>query len=83
MDNDFGMDNNNQNEPPPRYTWPWFVLGMVLLGFVLAGIWMSVLVHRVSQQRDYNMWSAPARSVPQTNSIPPKTNSATTTSTTR
>jgi len=72
----FGMDDKNQTEPPPHYTWPWFVLGMVLLGFVLAGIWMSVLVHRISQQRDFNMWSTPASRAPKTNSAPAKTNSA-------
>jgi hypothetical protein len=72
------MDEKNEAEPPPRYTWPWFVLGMVLLGFVLAGIWMSVLVHRIRAQRDYNMWSAPDKSIQQTNFTPAKTNSAAT-----
>jgi hypothetical protein len=49
------------NENPPRYQWPWFVLTAVLLGVVLAVVWMSFAVHRERQERDFN---APLPSVP-------------------
>jgi hypothetical protein len=41
----------------------------VVLGFVLAVLWMSVLVRRTREQREYTAWpkAAPAVS-PQTNS---------------
>lgn len=37
-----------------RYKWPWFVLAMVLLGIVLAVVWMSFAVHREKQERNFN-----------------------------
>jgi F0F1-type ATP synthase assembly protein I len=45
-----------ENEPPPqpRYRWPWFVLAFVLLGFVLAVVWMSVAVKREKAERDFS-----------------------------
>jgi hypothetical protein len=42
----------DQKEIPPRYRWPWFVLAAVLLGVVLAVMWMSYAVHRERQERD-------------------------------
>jgi putative heme-binding domain-containing protein len=68
------MDEKNEPSQSPRYIWPWFVLGLVLLGFVLAIIWMTVLVRRTREQREYEAWPAPQQTVPQTNSAP-KTNS--------
>lgn len=68
------MDEKNEASQPPSYTWPWFVLGLVLLGFVLAIIWMTVLVRRTREQREYNAWPAPTHPVVPTNSAPPKTN---------
>jgi hypothetical protein len=61
------MDEKNQAEPPQRYVWPWFVLGAVVLAIVLAVFWMSALVHRVHEQRDYNVYPAtkqPTQAVP-------------------
>ena len=77
-----GMDEENQAEPPQRYVWPWFVLGGVVLGIVLAVFWMSVLVHRVREQRENNnpwpltnvakaMWLEPTQSV-NIQPVPPK-----------
>ncbi|HWD94156.1 MAG TPA: TMEM128 family protein [Verrucomicrobiae bacterium] len=68
------MENKNESDPPPRYTWPWFVLGFVVLGFVLAILWMTALVRRTRQQREYEAWPAPAQRVIPTNSVSPKTN---------
>jgi len=51
----------DQDENPPRYRWPWFVLVAVVLGVVLAIAWMSFAVQREKQERDVN---APLPSVP-------------------
>lgn len=68
------MDEKNGSEPTPRYTWPWILLGFVVLGVLLAIMWMSVLIHRTREQQE-NAWP-PLNSIPQTNSVPAKTNSA-------
>jgi hypothetical protein len=52
----FPMDEQNQSGPPQQYIWPRYVLGGVILGVVLAIIWMAVLVHRVRGQREYLVW---------------------------
>jgi hypothetical protein len=71
-----GMDEKNEPNQSPRYTWPWFVLGAVVLGFVLAIIWMTILVRRTREQREYEAWPVPATPVLPTNSAPYKTNAA-------
>jgi hypothetical protein len=47
---------NEPDEIPPKqnYTWPWFVMAAVLLGIILAVLWMSIAVHREKQERDFN-----------------------------
>ncbi len=42
------------NEKPRHYKWPWFVLAAVLLGIILAVLWMSIAVKREKQERDFN-----------------------------
>jgi hypothetical protein len=37
-----------------RYTWPWFVLGAVLLAIALAALWMSKEIQRTRRIRDLN-----------------------------
>jgi putative heme-binding domain-containing protein len=64
------MDQKNETERPPRYTWPWFLLGAVVLAIVLAIVWMSVLVHRIREQREYTPWPVPTHPL----IIPPATN---------
>jgi hypothetical protein len=54
---------NGSNENPRRYKWPWLVAAAVILGMVLAVIWVSVAVKKVERERDYNAplpGSAPA-----------------------
>ncbi len=46
------MDDDNQN--PRHYKWPWFVLAAVLLGIVLAVVWVSFAVKKVEQERGMN-----------------------------
>ena len=41
-------------ESKPRYKWPWYVLAALLLGLVLAVLWMSVAVRRTREQREGN-----------------------------
>ncbi|HXF11134.1 MAG TPA: hypothetical protein VN625_10145 [Desulfuromonadaceae bacterium] len=49
---------NDEKNPPPHYHWPWFVLGMVILGIVLAIVWMTFAVRKVERERNFN---APAQ----------------------
>jgi hypothetical protein len=46
------MNEPDENLPKRTYKWPWFVLAAVVLGVVLAIVWMSYAVHRERQQRD-------------------------------
>jgi len=46
------MDDDNEN--PRHYKWPWFVLAAVLLGIVLAVVWVSFAVKKVEQERNFN-----------------------------
>jgi len=60
------MDEQNQAEPPQKYTWPKYVLAGVVLGIVLAIFWMAVLVHRIREQREDMTWPKnPAQSTSQ------------------
>jgi drug/metabolite transporter (DMT)-like permease len=43
-----------KTQPQPRYRWPWFVLAGVLLGFLLAVLWMSKEIERTRRIRDAN-----------------------------
>jgi hypothetical protein len=52
MMNETGNLPNTQNQR--RYTWPWFVLGAVLLAIVLAVGWMSKEIERTRRIRDLN-----------------------------
>ncbi len=53
------MDDNNTDSAAPRYRWPWFVLAAVVLGVLLAVVWMTIEVRRIRQQQSSNPWSAP------------------------
>lgn len=58
------LEPENNNPPRPKYKWPWFVLGFVVLGFVLAVIWVALAARKIEQQRDLNAplpSTAPAR----------------------
>jgi len=49
-----GIKMNESNQNPRRYKWPWLVLAAVVLGVVLAIVWMSFAVKREKEERDFN-----------------------------
>lgn len=49
------MSNKAESTPKPRYVWPWFLLAGVLLGVVLAVVFMTAEVRRVREQRQYEL----------------------------
>ena len=57
------MIEPDENSPKPKYQWPWFVLAAVLLGGVLAILFVRDAAKKVEQQRDGTPLpvSAPAR----------------------
>jgi hypothetical protein len=61
------MDQQNEPNQRPRYTWPWFVLAFVVLGIILTSIWMTVLIRRMREQRDLSAWPQPTQPAAQTN----------------
>jgi hypothetical protein len=48
------MNEPGEISPKQNYKWPWFVLAAVVLGIVLAVLWMSFAVNREKQERDFN-----------------------------
>jgi F0F1-type ATP synthase assembly protein I len=58
------MMEPDHNSPRPKYKWPWFVLAFVVLGIVLAVLWVAVAANKIKQQRNYDEplpSTAPAR----------------------
>jgi len=57
------MNAPNENAAKQKYQWPWFVLAAVLLGGVLAILFVRDAAKKVEQQRDGTPLpvSAPAR----------------------
>jgi hypothetical protein len=47
------MNAPEDNSSKPKYKWPWFVLAAVLLGIVLAVLWVGLAAEKVESQRDY------------------------------
>jgi len=48
------MSNEPAVSPKARHVWPWFLLAGIVLGVVLAVIWLSAEVRRVREQRQYD-----------------------------
>ena len=47
------MSEPDENFPKPKHKWPWFVLAAVLLGIVLAILWVGAAAKKVEEQRDF------------------------------
>jgi hypothetical protein len=45
---------NEPDEAPRRYRWPWVALAFVVLGIVMALIFMIVAVKKIERERDYS-----------------------------
>ncbi len=48
------MNEPESNLPKRTYKWPWFVLAFVVLGIVLAVVFVALAAKKIEQQRDYN-----------------------------
>lgn len=45
---------NTPTETPRRYRWPWLAAAAMVLGLVLAIIWVGLAVKKVERERDLN-----------------------------
>ena len=48
------MNEPVEKIPPRTYRWPWFLLAAVLLGIVLAIIWVAYAANREKQERNFS-----------------------------
>ena len=58
------MDEPSEDAPRQTYRWPWFAAAAVLLGIVLAVVFMVVAVKKLQRERDFGApptTSAPVR----------------------
>jgi len=46
--------NGPKNDQKPTYRWPWIALAMVVLGIVLAVVWMTAEVRKIERQKESN-----------------------------
>ena len=47
------MNETDENSPPPKYRWPWFVAAALVLGLVMAVLFTLAAIKKVEQQRDF------------------------------
>ena len=48
------MSKKQNQATQPRFKWPWFLLAAVVLGGVLAVLWVSAEARRIQRQRQYD-----------------------------
>jgi|HubBroStandDraft_2_1064218.scaffolds.fasta_scaffold2727540_1 hypothetical protein len=48
------MNDPAKDIPKRTYQWPWFLLAAVVLGIVLAVIWVGYAAHREKEERDFS-----------------------------
>jgi hypothetical protein len=49
-----GMDEPVEDSRQQKYRWPWFLLAGVVLGIVLAIIWVGYAAYRERAERDFS-----------------------------
>ena len=45
---------NEPKENPRHYRWPWLVAGAVVVGLVLAVVWVGFAAKKVERERELN-----------------------------
>jgi len=45
---------NESKENPRHYRWPWLVAGAVVVGLVLAVVWVGFAAKKVERERELN-----------------------------
>jgi hypothetical protein len=65
---------NDSSRPRHRRLWPWFVLIVILLGLLLAILWVSAEARRLQERRKYYIPPDPPRA---TSTNPPAPTNAT------
>jgi hypothetical protein len=48
------MDELKDDAPRQTYRWPWLAAAVVLLGIVLAVVWMTIAVKKLQRERDFS-----------------------------
>jgi hypothetical protein len=48
------MSEPDENVPKRNYLWPWFLAAGVLLGIVIAVVWVGYAAHREVEERDFS-----------------------------
>jgi hypothetical protein len=48
------MSEPDENVVKQNYRWPWFLAAGVLLGIVLAVVWVGYAAHREAEERNFS-----------------------------
>jgi hypothetical protein len=48
------MSERDENVVKQNYRWPWFLAAGVLLGIVLAVVWVGYAAHREAEERNFS-----------------------------
>ena len=48
------MTEPEENVAKRNYRWPWFLAAGILLGMVLAVVWVGYAAHREAEERDFS-----------------------------
>lgn len=48
------MNEPDENIPKQNYRWPWFLAAGILLGIVLAVVWVGYAAHREAEEHNFS-----------------------------
>jgi len=66
-----GTNDDSQGKgKTPRHVWPWFVLAALILGIILAVIWLKFEIERTRQRRQYGEGGNVVGSVERVGALP-------------